>query len=588
MDFHYPGKGVSVGAIPKVISKASGLEDVSQSSQTELGYRVKCSMHTDQPCTLQSTEFTYLNYGLIVYGKAAFAFKYLEKYLGKTEFDRIMQTYFDEWQFRHPQPEDVRQIFDRECDKDLSWFWDEVLGSSNKMDYAIKSVDDRSVTVVNKGDIESPFPISTYVDGKLTGQQWFDGFSGSKTVTLNSDPGEEIKLDGSRETIDYNRKNNNYKFNGLFKKGDPLQIGVVGGLNRAEANNIFLSLMSGFNYWDGYQLGLALHNGLVPSKKFEFFVAPKYGFKSKELIGLSRFNYYFYPKSGPILYIKPGIAMRSYHEGIGSTYVQEFKFRSIILEKEINNCVANGDTICGSTLLFTEGYNINELTYRFENERMINPYGYGASVELGPGFVKTSLEGQYRLTYLNKKSGLTARLYASAFPVMDETVENGYAKHSLGYKSKLNFYDYKYDHFVLARNKSTNTENFNLLDGQTTQNPVGFNSNTKLGANQNWIGGLNLKADVPVVPVYGYFNFAMFDQSAISEQGTGTAFELGAALSLIPEILEIYFPFSYSENLRNDLITIDGKDKYWERITFLLNVNKLDLFERYRNTKILN
>ena len=38
--------------------------------------------------------------------KRLFRSKFLEKHVGRERFDKTMQTYFKEWQFKHPQPED--------------------------------------------------------------------------------------------------------------------------------------------------------------------------------------------------------------------------------------------------------------------------------------------------------------------------------------------------------------------------------------------------------------------------------------------------------------------------------------------------
>ena len=37
-------------------------------------------------------------------------FSSFKEYLGDDDFDRIMQKYFNEWKFKHPQPEDLKSL----------------------------------------------------------------------------------------------------------------------------------------------------------------------------------------------------------------------------------------------------------------------------------------------------------------------------------------------------------------------------------------------------------------------------------------------------------------------------------------------
>jgi len=51
-----------------------------------------------------------------------------------------MQVYYDEWQFKHPQPQDLRVVLERESGKDLSWLFDEIIPTTKHIDYSIAKV----------------------------------------------------------------------------------------------------------------------------------------------------------------------------------------------------------------------------------------------------------------------------------------------------------------------------------------------------------------------------------------------------------------------------------------------------------------
>ena len=89
--------------------------------------------NTDQPIELTSSKFTDLNYGVIVYGKSTLIFDYLESYLGTPAFDKVMKKYFESWKYKHPQPEDLKKLFESETGKNLNWFFDDLL-KTDKID----------------------------------------------------------------------------------------------------------------------------------------------------------------------------------------------------------------------------------------------------------------------------------------------------------------------------------------------------------------------------------------------------------------------------------------------------------------------
>jgi len=85
------------------------------------------------------------SYGLNVYNKAALMLLTLEKWLGEDVMAKIMKTYYEKWKFRHPRSEDFVQVVEEVSGRDLKWFFDQVLRSPDKLDYAIGSLNSEEV-----------------------------------------------------------------------------------------------------------------------------------------------------------------------------------------------------------------------------------------------------------------------------------------------------------------------------------------------------------------------------------------------------------------------------------------------------------
>mgnify|MGYP001275024898 FL=1 len=69
--------------------------------------------------------------------------------MGKEKLFEILQTYYKEWQFKHPQPNDLRRTAERISGLQLQWYLTDWTQTTNKINYAIKGVEDSgSGTVV--------------------------------------------------------------------------------------------------------------------------------------------------------------------------------------------------------------------------------------------------------------------------------------------------------------------------------------------------------------------------------------------------------------------------------------------------------
>ena len=51
-----------------------------------------------------------------------------------------MQTYYDEWKFKHPLPNDLRVIAERVSGIQLQWYLTDWTQTTNRIDYAIEAV----------------------------------------------------------------------------------------------------------------------------------------------------------------------------------------------------------------------------------------------------------------------------------------------------------------------------------------------------------------------------------------------------------------------------------------------------------------
>jgi hypothetical protein len=147
------------------------------------------------------------------YAKPSLWLHTLERSLGWPTLQRILQTYFDRWKFRHPKPDDFFQIVREVSGTDLTPFFDQAYRGSSVFDYGVQQLtselDDEGryhtdVVVRRYGD--GVFPVNilvTFGDGRQVRERWdgrdrwklFTYERAARAVSAEVDPDRVLQLD---------------------------------------------------------------------------------------------------------------------------------------------------------------------------------------------------------------------------------------------------------------------------------------------------------------------------------------------------------------------------------------------------------
>lgn len=137
------------------------------------------------PVLTPACQIEMMRYPGTVYSKGGRILDMLQGLVGDEVFDRIMQSYFAEWQFKHPTTEDFRVVAERISGQELDWFFRQWLETTRTADYRVKSVrrelpvsgqeDIRRyrVQLENTGEIKMPVDVMVETrDGQKLTQRW--------------------------------------------------------------------------------------------------------------------------------------------------------------------------------------------------------------------------------------------------------------------------------------------------------------------------------------------------------------------------------------------------------------------------------
>jgi len=83
-------------------------------------------------------------YELTAYSKGAVFLTQLAYIIGYEKLFETLRTYYNDWKFKHPLPNDFRRIAERVSGIQLQWYLTDWTQTTNKIDYAIDSVVDKN------------------------------------------------------------------------------------------------------------------------------------------------------------------------------------------------------------------------------------------------------------------------------------------------------------------------------------------------------------------------------------------------------------------------------------------------------------
>jgi len=110
-----------------------------------------------------NTNYAYSNEA---YNKGAVLAEQLGYIIGKDNLEKTFLTFYEQWKFKHPTPNDFKRVAEGVSGINLKWYFNLFINTTRKIDYAIKDVGDSSITIANKSDFAMPIDVLVeYADG---------------------------------------------------------------------------------------------------------------------------------------------------------------------------------------------------------------------------------------------------------------------------------------------------------------------------------------------------------------------------------------------------------------------------------------
>ncbi len=455
-----------------------------------------------------------------------------------------------------------------------------------------------------KGPWAVPFPITGYLGNDSLGTVWAwnNGFGHQGRTEYAALPWSDVdrvRIDVGNRTLDIDRRNNEVRAHGLFKRSTPLKFESFLGLESNDHNSIYYSLLPAWNGHDGFQVGFALRNTTFPSQRTEWVVAPLYAFGSERVVGGARIEHHFDRiRSRFFQNIHLGLSGRTsgtfhdhdvvaWYEKVSPSLRFDLK-RDPLTRPWSHSIGLRGVRIYNtSELTGTDGTVFRsssssdylELTHEMKDARKLHPASILTSITTAEDWVRGSLEIKQAFTYNEREKQFRLRAFAGSFLYKGGSTIAPLEAWGLSWGPE----DMLYDHAYLERGASDRSSGrqFNKQQGA-------FKTPFLQGGSDSWIASVNAELDFPFsFPIAVFASAGWAPITTITQDGKSTAsasyFEAGIGMPVVKDVLEIWFPLAVSKRIMDEEEFLDRS--ITERIRFVIALEKLDPTRIVRNLK---
>jgi hypothetical protein len=576
----------------------------SHRSVQDIVYRSGASLNIDQSPDLDAAAYSKLNYAADVYYKPALGFDYLRQVLGDSVFRQCMHAYVNAWKFRHPQPEDMQQAFETVTGDPMEWLFRGWLRGHGKADYALRRIrpageGSYTVSITNTGGVDAPFFLSGFRQGKEAVRLLCPGFPGDTSVRLSCPGCELFRIDAEEQLPEVYRLNNGRRTTGMLRQVMPLSFRFLGDVEKGSRVPVYFAPVAGWNAYDGWMTGAAFYNLGLCERKVEYLVMPLYGWKSGTLAGGGRLMFNIHPQSSAISRISFGPGISHYSNPAGRSddeaalaYTRvSFELTADLRQADLRDSRREWITLRGiytgtDEIRYVSSANghapqtrlidryFGTADYSVTKARVFSPSALSLSARLGGNFYRLSAEFAKTFSYSQRGKGFAVRLFAGKTGKAFHEPDDGTLDYHLHMSGMRGRQDYLYDGVFFDRSFSSYRQ-FEPTDG-------GFKAPTNYGSG-DWLVALNLKTVIhPLLPVWLYAGIGTYENAGTSP-GVENKWmtETGIELEVIPGILSVYFPVSYSSEIKSEFKTNNLTFK--KRIRFEFRMDRLNPFRSLKD-----
>jgi hypothetical protein len=518
-----------------------------QSNESEVLFQTLATRKKDQPINTRAEDFSTANYALVAYHKTAEWMQLLEDKLTEARFRQMMQQYFQAWQFKHPQPQDFKNIVSTELKEESSAFF--------------RLLDQKGI-----------LPDHELIGFKITSP--LIGGSLQKYITH---PAKNMLLISPALGV------NNY---------DKLMVGGLISNYKLPPSKLQFVVVPLYSFNAKKLNGAGSINYTSVSdrtlNKWRFGTSLMSFSKKQFLDSNGQKVFERFSKLTPSVRLTLGEAPLSTKERFVEArtfFIRERNFSHYVMKSTDNLYYVDSSQM--------DNRFIAQLSYAVQDYRVLYPYRYELQLQQGEGFYRVNATGNYFFNYA-KGGGMNVRVFASKFGYTDKENKLSTSIYQPKLLAVTGEEDYTYSNYFFGRTASfANDGSILKNDGLAAQQIMIRDGGLKLrldqfeflqGRSEDWVAALNFNTSLPnrlfpfKLPLKLFFDVGTFSEAwKTGYESSRLLYVGGLQLSLFKDVFNIYAPLIYSNVFRENLKTLPEQNTFFKRLTFSINIQNLSL-----------
>ena len=131
------------------------------------GYIRLAKSNVEEPLSTHADRYDYnFSYGAAAYSKGAVFLAQLGYIIGEENLKKTIKTYFEDFKFKHPVPNDIKRTAEKISGLQLDWYLNYFAQTTATIDYAVDNVSTNQITLKRVGKMPMPIDLKViYTDG---------------------------------------------------------------------------------------------------------------------------------------------------------------------------------------------------------------------------------------------------------------------------------------------------------------------------------------------------------------------------------------------------------------------------------------
>uniref|UniRef100_UPI003F4EE0D8 aminopeptidase n=1 Tax=Flavobacterium ovatum TaxID=1928857 RepID=UPI003F4EE0D8 len=575
IELNHPNSKMLGSASGFKLLKSFNLTNLDFNEQYSYFYMLMARKNLDQPLNTPKDALIKFNEQIASKYRAGLSLRYLDNYLEKNTVPNSIRELYLSKQGLDVEKDDFESILKKNSEKDINWFFSTIINSRKAIDYKFasfsKTQDSISFSIKNKTGVVVPMPIYGIKNGEIVFKKWLNFQDKDSLYTIERKEADKIVLNYKNEVPEYNLRNNWKSLKGFFPNNRPVKFVLMKDLEDPYYNQILYVPTIEFNIYDGFILGMRLHNKTILDKPFIFDITPAYSTNTESLSGSGSisinhnyrnstlFNakyalsgsYFHYAPDATYFKFNPSIQLRIRDNDFRDNRKELIYLRQVLVNREVSQIIKSD---------FNENYSVFNAKYFNTKTEVTNHFSFMSEIQVSSKFSKAIAEVSYRKLFENNRQ-MNLRWYAGAF--IHNNTNSDFFSFSLDRPT-----DYMFDYNYYGRSEDTGFFSQQIIIAEGA-----FKSKLATPLANQWMttlnGGYGIWNWVEVYGDVGYLKSKYHSDRFV--------FDSGIRLNLVTDYFEVYLPVYSSNGWEiND-------NNYNEKIRFIVTLSPkifLNLFNR--------